>query len=412
MKKFLLVLLLIVSIHSFSQTETGNLETYLQEKINHIPGETGDNYTVPTDTQLTTWSNCVNAILSNDIVSARTFAEMLNYEIVTYRDTEVYVNRTVYILEEKANQTNYWGTYVFDNNSIRFPMVLQAPHSIFDFNTGKQAIYCFVRLEAKFLFLNGTQRCNNNLASTCSGTTSVCSGSSDAFKVSDLAHNTNSVWQKTTEIIYNTISESLFIQLHGFSKENSDPYVIISNGTNQNPAGKDYAAEIKNYLLSEDNNLTFKVAHLDDWTRLTGFTNSQGRFINNSTDACKTAASNASGRFIHIEQEKSKLREDETGWNKMYGALAPIAGPGLNVQSYSPKIIMKSSNPFSNEIKFSALNIDAFYLYDVLGKEIYHFKNEKLATNFEINTTNLKKGIYLLKVKNYLGIAFKKLIHE
>ena len=312
MKKFLLVLLLIVSIHSFSQTETGNLETYLQEKINHIPGETGDNYTVPTDTQLTTWSNCVNAILSNDIVSARTFAEMLNYEIVTYRDTEVYVNRTVYILEEKANQTNYWGTYVFDNNSIRFPMVLQAPHSIFDFNTGKQAIYCFVRLEAKFLFLNGTQRCNNNLASTCSGTTSVCSGSSDAFKVSDLAHNTNSVWQKTTEIIYNTISESLFIQLHGFSKENSDPYVIISNGTNQNPAGKDYAAEIKNYLLSEDNNLTFKVAHLDDWTRLTGFTNSQGRFINNSTDACKTAASNASGRFIHIEQEKSKLREDET----------------------------------------------------------------------------------------------------
>jgi hypothetical protein len=98
----------------------------------------------------------------------------------------------------------------------------------------------------------------------------------------------------------------------------------MSNGTRETPT-TDYATLIKDALLIEDNTLTFKLAHIDTgWTRLIGFTNTQGRLINNSTDHCNTSATTTSGRFIHIEQEKSKLREDASVWAKMSNALGSV----------------------------------------------------------------------------------------
>ncbi len=139
-----------------------------------------------------------------------------------------------------------------------------------------------------------------------------------------MAHNTNTVFQKTTEILYTNVSNSVFIQLHGFGKQSSDPYVIMSNGTRETPT-IDYALQIKEALTNEDSSLTFKLAHLDTgWTRLIGFTNTQGRFINGSSNPCNTSAATTTGRFIHIEQEKSKLRENQGGWRKMSNALKAV----------------------------------------------------------------------------------------
>ena len=98
----------------------------------------------------------------------------------------------------------------------------------------------------------------------------------------------------------------------------------MSNGTAETP-GTDYATLIKDALLEEDNTLTFKIAHIDtDWTRLRGFTNTQGRFINSSPDPCRISATETSGRFIHIEQAKPKLRQNATGWAKMSNALGTV----------------------------------------------------------------------------------------
>lgn len=107
---------------------------------------------------------------------------------------------------------------MFSKTPDRNNLILQSTHSSHDFNTGKQAIYAFNRLNTSALFLNGTQRCNNSTASTCAGTTTVCSGVSEAFKVSDMAHNTNNMFQKTTEVLFNTIANSVFIQFTGFLK--------------------------------------------------------------------------------------------------------------------------------------------------------------------------------------------------
>ena len=282
--------------------------------LDNIPGDSGNDYKIPTNADLISWENCLDALngVNFDLALARSYADLLNYEIIYYTDTAFSPNNvTYYILKEKSPATNHWGTYVFTIGPSN-EMVIQAPHSSFDFNTGKQAIYNFVRLNNFGLFLNGTHRCNHSQASSCSGTTSVCSGSSEPFKVSDLAHNENSIWQKTTEIIYDSYPESVFIQLHGFTKLATDPYVILSNGTDLTPTGEDYAVQLKDLLLIQDPSLTFKIAHIDNWTRLVGFTNTQGRYINQSSDPCSSSATSTTGRFLHVEQEKTKLRDKLT----------------------------------------------------------------------------------------------------
>lgn len=305
------------------QFTSGDIETYLGNFIDNVPGDSGNHYKEPTTNQLFTWEGIVSAVLTENINEAVEKSSEVNYQIKEFTDTSLTPNQVFYILEEKDSKTNYWGTYVFSKTPKSNDLIIQAPHIKNDLNTGKQAVYCFKNNISKAVFLSGTHRCNNSSFSSCSGTTSTC-GSSESYRVSDVAHNTHAVFQKTTEIVFNTISNSVFIQLHGFSKQASDPYVILSNGTRETPT-IDYATLLKDALFTEDNTLTFKIAHIDtDWTRLIGFTNTQGRLINSSLDICNTSATNTSGRFIHVEQERSRLRDDVTGWTKMSNALNTV----------------------------------------------------------------------------------------
>ncbi len=304
-------------------TASGDIETYVGNLIDNAPGSSGDNYVEPNSSELSTWNTVLDDLLADNLTDARLSACTLNYQVTEFTDTSISPSQIFYVLEEKSPQQNYWGTYVFSKTPERDNLVLTAPHSKFDTNTGKEAVHCFKNNVARAVFLNGTHRCNNSNFSGCSGTTSVC-GSSESYRVSDLAHNTNSMFQKTTENLFNNISNSVFIQLHGFEKQASDPYVIMSNGTRVTPS-PDYATLIMNALLVEDNTLTFELAHINtSWTRLIGFTNTQGRLINNSADHCTTSATITSGRFVHIEQEETKLRDDVTGWAKMSNALGNV----------------------------------------------------------------------------------------
>lgn len=305
------------------QTASGNIEDYIGNIIDNAPSSGGDDYIIPTTSQLEVSNDMVNAILADDIDLAVTKSGEIGYQITEFTDTSLSPNEIFYIIEKKDQAINFWGTYVFSKTPDRDDLVIMAPHSKYDTNTGKEAVYCFKNTHARAVFINGTHRCNSGDLSSCSGTTSAC-GSSESFRISDMAHTTTSMFQSVTKTAFNSVSSSVFIQLHGFSKQASDPFVIMSNGTRETPS-TDYASLLKDALLVEDNSLTFKIAHVDtNWTRLIGFTNTQGRLINNSTDACNTSATTTTGRFIHIEQEKSKLRDDATDWDKMSNALKSV----------------------------------------------------------------------------------------
>lgn len=316
----LLFLLFIISKVTYTQIvkDTGQIFNEISGIISSMPGHSGNNYSDPDATELNSWDNILDYMLAANYAQADDTADGINYDVVQFLDTTETEHRTYYIL--KANGTNYWGTYVYNPNYCR-PLVIQSPHPLKDFNTGKQGIHVFHKAEALFFCLSGTSRCNHTSHSTCDGTTTVCSGSSESYRISDLSHSVSSIYQGTTNKLLTSFSNTYFVQLHGFTKLASDPFVILSNGTQVTP-DPDYIIPLKNNLLAEDNTLTFKIAHIDlTWTRLRGFKNTQGRLINSSTDACNADATTSNGRFIHIEQEKTKLRDNETGWDKLANAL-------------------------------------------------------------------------------------------
>lgn len=306
------------------QYDSGNIETYLRDLIDNVPGISGNNYKVPSEDNLNQWSLVIDAILDDNIPEAVEQAVYVNYQIVEFTDTFATPNQVYYILREFTVRNNYWGTFVFSKTPKRENLVLAAPHILHDQNTGYQAAYVFRQNVPKALYISGAHRCNREESSSCSGTTRSCSTNLAPYRVSDVPHNVNSVFQRTTEMMFDAWPNSVFVQLHGFGKEPTDPHLIMSNGTNKTPQ-IDYVAQIRDALLDEDNSLTFKIPHIDaNWTRYAAFDNTQGRYINGSPSPCSVPATNTTGRFVHIEQEKSKLRANESGWAKISNALGKV----------------------------------------------------------------------------------------
>ena len=252
-----LIFILFLSIPLFSQTATGDIEIYIDNIIDNLPNSFGGDYATPNSTQLYNWDSVIDFLLVNDLANARAAVNSLNYQVTLFTDTSISPNQIFYVLEKQPTSSNYWGTYVFSKTPTRNNLIIQAPHVKNDLNTGQQAVYCFKNTLARALFISGTHRCNSTDFSSCSGTTSTCNSGTQSYRISDMAHNVTTMFQKTTDNLFTNISNSVFIQLHGFGRSSSDPYVIMSNGTRQTPT-TDYAVLIKNELLNEDSSLTFQ----------------------------------------------------------------------------------------------------------------------------------------------------------
>ena len=404
----IIIFLLIISLQQvFAQsTESGNLFTQVSAIIADMPGDSGNDYQAPTPLQMQSWVHLLDELLTGNFQAAADTAAVLEYELVAYTDTGISPNRLHYVL--RAIGTNYWGTYIYNPDHCR-PLVIQAPHPKFDFNTGKEAFHVFRETEAFFFCMSGTHRCNQDEYTTCSGSTSVCGSNGEAYRISDLAHTAQSIFQKTTEKIFTEYSDSYFIQLHGFAKLETDPYVILSNGTRGIPA-LDYLVTFRENLYVEDPILTFKVAHEDfDWDRLIGFKNTQGRYINLSSAPCTLDADNTAGRFFHIEQEKTRLRANIAGWNKVANALMITFDCIPSSTNAVPQ--SKASNnwtifPNPTQGIFTLLGKESLpqkiKLYNTLGKEIKVKAQQQSSKSIRIEMTHFPKGIYFLHTGNQI----------
>ena len=73
-------------------------------------------------------------------------------------------------------------------------LLVESPHSVFD-GAGSCAGEVFRDTGARAFMMAGTHRCANAGNTTCSGKTSVCTGKSDPYKESDMAHVQDSFFQ-------------------------------------------------------------------------------------------------------------------------------------------------------------------------------------------------------------------------
>lgn len=317
-KYFFVFISFLIGIQLQGQdTLSTNYEAYIKDYLANIPTDFTDEFVEPTANQISTWDSCLSHLFEQQYSLAHSKAQSLLYDLNFFIDT---ISQDSFYVLQRQNNGPHWGLYMENPSACRNNIILMAPHPKKDLNTGIQAAYCFQNTESRFLMISGTNRCNSSQLSSCSGTTSVC-GSTDKYPISDLAHNENSIFQQTCSSILQEINNPYFLQLHGFSKKETDPYVIMSNGTRDTPTF-DPIEKLSRFLPILDTVLTIKSGHLNqDWNRLLGFFNTNGRLINNSPSPCNQNASMTEGRFLHIEQEYQRLRKDTLAWDKMAHAI-------------------------------------------------------------------------------------------
>ena len=109
--------------------------------------------------------------------------------------------------------------------------------------------------------------------------------------------------------------------------------------------------------------------------------------------------------FFHIEQEKTKLRDDSTGWDKVANAINntfTCSTLSVGQESFNNEIIIYP-NPTTNSITVEGSNIkmNDIKIYNMLGQEISEFNIiiYEDQNKFKVNMTNLSSGIYILKIK-------------
>ena len=410
MKKFILLYIFIyTSLLGFTQNvASGDIEQLVGNIIENMPPSSGDEFAIPTASEQAIWESCVLKLLDNNVLEANDLANSLGYEVIEFTETSLSDTPLYYVLRRKSDSSNYWGTYIFNPSACRKELIIQSPHPKNDTNTGHQGVFCFKNVNARAFFISGTHRCNSNDFSNCSGTTSTC-GSSDAFRISDLPHHTDNVFHLTTKILLNSIPDAVFIQLHGFGKRSTDPYVIMSNGTKHTPSGVDFAIQLKDALVATDNVLTFKIGHLDEsWTRLLGATNVQGRMINNSDTPCSNAANTATGQFIHLEQERGRLRDTKNGWQKVATAIenvfdCTIVSSTTQETIFEKPIASISPNPFSNQLMLKLVepitNFTFLKIYNLQNKLIYQTQIKAQQMNLSISES-WPNGMYITLIEN------------
>ena len=405
----LFILFLFLQSFAYSQqSRSGNLYTHLDSIISQLPLADGNDYQLPSALQLTDWETLMDTLLAEKYAKTASQAASLGYRLIRFEDTVQAGHPVYYVLEETAND-RFWGTYVFFPEACRKELVFQAPHPRADRTTGLEATYVFQKVKAFGLFISGAHRCNASASSSCSGTSSVCSGSSEPYRITDHAHNISSIFHQTTETIANTFPSTNFVQFHGFTKRSTDPYIIISNGTDLKPTN-DPIVPLIQAIRTVDPSLTAKIAHVHlTWTRLRGFTNTQGRFLNQSTTPCTDDATLTTGRFLHIEQEYSKLREDATGWDKMATAFAQVYPCKATAISEGPSPIRLtiSPNPAREAVKvtFQGPPGCAFLsLHDAVGRVVFRDK-KACGDSHVLALAGLAEGLYILSVRTERGIS-------
>jgi len=217
-----------------------------------------------------------------------------------------------------------WGTVIVDPHALR-ELSHQAPHPIADSTTENQAVGVFKGSQSRSFIMAGAHRNANSTVSSCQGD----------CRVSDAAHNADTMLQATTQELlafYGAGAWNL-IQWHGMSAEACpDVDVYLSHGRDQTPANADQIVALQDQLRARHPTWRVEVPG-SGVCDLNASDNVQGRLLNGigSESVCGTAVSSYSGIFVHIEQAPGfrQARDWISAINESWPALPQVpAAPG------------------------------------------------------------------------------------
>ncbi|MDH3492606.1 MAG: subclass B3 metallo-beta-lactamase [Acidobacteriota bacterium] len=294
------------------ETQRGSLTKKVSDIAKSQPGEGSNQFKVPTDGQKTAWEEMLNNILDKQPGKAFEIIKSQSFPYKITRFTDDSTEREFLLLEESPFK-NGWGFFVFDPDS-KSRLIIEVPHAISDENTENEGIEAFLQTGAKAFLLAGTHRRANETLSGCTQATE-----NSRYAESDVAHNTQTMFHKTHEVLSDKYPETVTVQIHGMKSREVCPNVFMSSGSK---AVTTNSRKLLECLIRNE----VDAAIYDGKTSacpLIARTNVQGRYSNGKGPAaCNEYAETSPepGRFIHIEQEPG-IRQDSKSWRPVIDAL-------------------------------------------------------------------------------------------
>jgi len=250
----------------------------------------------------------LSSIVSREWEKASQAAQKLNYQLARINEAN----------GPFAVASDHKGVdpIVVVNMSPSRDVVVQAPHVPFEKGTAEQAITLLKNLGARAAIISGAHRCASRSFTLCNGRTAVCSGSLESFRASDVGHNTGTLFHLAHTLFSDRWKNSIVMSLHRMEADSDGvrTAVIISNGVIADDDNATTAATRLRFALSDLVKAPGRIVSCNvgsdskyDYRPLCGFTNVQGRHVNGDKDACRFGVMQGTGRFIHLEQDRSVL---------------------------------------------------------------------------------------------------------
>lgn len=367
MKKLIVLTLLFISVFVVN----AQIYEYVAKYNDEIPDKFTNVYIEPN-------KSLINKVLS--VLDQSIIGESISHSDLSYL-------LSVQIQEDGAE---YWilnvgfhGLYVINPYSCRKNLIIQVPHPLSDEGTVDEGIVMFKETNAFIYMQAGTHRCNSSNRSQCDGMSSDC-GSLGSYRISDVAHNTNTLFHKITERLDKT-QDKIFLQLHQFGKKFRDPDIILSNGVESIPI-ENYIGNIANRIPNKYN---YRLFHSENrWKKLTAITNVQGRLINGVSNQCSEYSTLNTGRFIHIQQSKSVVNDPYFLINIIKEIIPCTAVEIMTVDNFIGNYfnLIPNVNPDTLIIPYE------WYLYNSDSTEVKRGNGTTIGP--------VKDGVYILKVDN------------
>lgn len=263
-----------------------------------------NSYVLPTAAERTTFRLALTRVLRcQQLADAASSLAGIGMELLLHTDTG---GGESLLVRENSSGALRGRPLVAINPTATRGYVMQAPHAGHESYTRREAATLYLGSGAIALMVTGAHRCSSNSPTTCSGNSSLCTGTLEAYRISDAAHSVTGLFHIAHEVIASERPGSVSISLHGMAKKTTDPNLIISDGTTATAASTTLLRRLAAKLRTARGAADVETCNSSSgWTRLCGTTNVQGRYINGSSAACTVAPSKASGRFLHIEQSLS-----------------------------------------------------------------------------------------------------------
>lgn len=366
----------LVSI-SFAQVRTleGQLVEFITAYADAQPRKGSEGFLLPTPSEKSAWQRMMKAFLGmnweeadNQRITHFPFLERILF-LETGRPDRVFM-----ILLEQSPIRRGWGVYVRNLSYSAMPWTIEIPHPKFDTLTETQGASLFMQINGYFLMMAGANRCANAAYSGCSGTTTACLGTSAPYPVSDVAHTVESPFHWTHEALHDPLlvpHNMGFINLHGHSSEACEDVFLSSTVSN---VADGLIRALHTALIHPDWTVGFAGDGITTCS-LTGTTNVQGRFTNESPNPCTKAATKSNGRFIHIEQSL-RVRQSAPLTNRIGEALQKLVVPLEKETLPKPNTgFTLAPNPVQNKVflhlQTNQVSEGQIRVYDLMGHNIY-----------------------------------------